>query len=193
MREPGQSKRSRHTRYVTNFFMASAPRHPFWKHALGLLRPRARHKDVMSAAGPYFLNAAWESYSKKRTRRCGASTRSADAPLPYHELQEAYAVHFWAGTWHVRNLATAMPRGLDTIIFDRTQQLWLGANHSENCAAAAPDLRFVEETWACYDSLWPCPRPTWARFDRECGGIKSQCPSQAAAENEWWRRSGGVR
>ena len=40
-----------------NFFMASAPGHPFWAFAVRLL-PERRSKPVMSATGPWFLNAA---------------------------------------------------------------------------------------------------------------------------------------
>ena len=54
VREPGRGKAAA-SRYITNFWMASVARHPFWWHALSMLRARSRQHSVMSTAGPYFL------------------------------------------------------------------------------------------------------------------------------------------
>ena len=170
VREPASRKSAAAKRYLSNFFMASVPKHPFWRHALDLLRARAHHANVMSVAGPYFLNAAWISFSQRCTGLSGAAR-----VLTYSELQSKVAVHFWAGTWHARKLSDRLANGSATVVFDKGMQAWLGVNHSHNCPAAAASTHFVETTWACYNRKWPCARPTWARFDRECGGRNAGC------------------
>ena len=103
VREPGKSPRGDARRYLTNFWMASAPGHPFWLHAISLLRARAKHADVMSATGPYFLNAAWNKYQGAlRAKHAGCVARAAARArvLTFREWQRGVGAHHWASTWH---------------------------------------------------------------------------------------------
>ena len=196
VREPGKGKSGRR-RYISNFFMASAPGHPFWRHALHMLRLRAQRPDVMSASGPYFLNAAWNSWSQECAGHVGAITI-----LPYSELQARFAVHFWAGSWHVRKHAASRPpvgnssrsgshhnssssHSSSSFVFDRGVLAWRGINHSNNCPGAALPQAFVDSSWRCYHHLYPCPRLTWKAFLGECGGVKAGCPERQGAKSRW--------
>ena len=71
VREPTRSNQTRvqHNAVISNFFMASSPNHSFWWHALGLLSSR-RNLPVLSSTGPYFLNAAWMSYTRRSEHAC---------------------------------------------------------------------------------------------------------------------------
>ena len=96
VREPGKSPRGDARRYLTNFWMASAPGHPFWLHAISLLRARAKHENVMSATGPYFLNAAWNKYQAAlRAKHAGCVARAAARArvLTFREWQRGVGAH----------------------------------------------------------------------------------------------------
>ena len=101
MREPSKSPPGDARRYLTNFWMASAPGHPFWRHAIALLRGRAKHADVMSATRPYFLNAAWMQHQKAlRAAPAGCAARAAARAriLTFREWQRGVGAHHWAST-----------------------------------------------------------------------------------------------
>lgn len=77
----GTSKR------VSNFFLASAKGHPFWRYALGLLRSRAS-LDVMTSSGPFFVNFAWRSYLTASARMgCEQAVREGALLFSYGSWQ----------------------------------------------------------------------------------------------------------
>ena len=201
LREPSKGPKDAHKRYLTNFWLASAPGHPFWRHAIGQLRGRGQHRDVMSATGPYFLNAAWNTYREalegaaaqaqaqaqpggggggSGAAACAAQTRARISVLTFAEWQRGVAAHHWASTWHYGN-ATSDP------LF----QEWLGVDRSANCAEGA-FTRVISSEWDCRKHRYRCPRRTWAVFEAECNLTKHGCPEalrrRQQREGEWRRR-----
>lgn len=191
LREPSKSKqlKDESRRYLTNFWLASAPGHPFWRHAIGQLRGRGQHHDVMSATGPYFLNAAWNSYREALERTaaqpggdaaCATQTHARITVLTFREWQRGVAAHHWAGTWHYGNATS-----------DPMFQEWLGVDRSQNCAEGA-FTKVITSEWECRKHRWRCPRRTWAIFEAECNLTKHGCPEairrRQQREAEWRRR-----
>ena len=177
VREPSKSPRGDARRYLTNFWMASAPGHPFWRHAIALLRGRAKHADVMSATGPYFLNAAWMQYQKAlraAPAACAARAAARARILTFREWQRGVGAHHWASTWHYGEATS-----------DPTFQAWLGVDLANNCAEGA--FREVISTeWECRKHRYRCPRRTWAVFEAECNLTKRGCPEAREREARRW-------
>lgn len=161
---------------VTNFFMGSAPKHPFWRFALSQLRASARQADPVHATGPRFLDQAWRRYVREVTA-CGCVHRllNRTAILPLEELQASVAAHHWAGTWHdpLRSMSHHDPSLLK----------WLGVNHSRTC----PEARLgdvIATQWACRNKGSACPRPTWAQYMSDCQGVIAGCNPGHMARTE---------
>ena len=183
VREPSKSNEAASRRYLTNFWMASAPGHPFWRHAISLLRARAKHPNVMSATGPYFLNAAWSEYNNALQGGAGAPCAARAAArtkvLTFREWQRDVGAHHWASTWHYGN-ATSDP------LF----QEWLGVDLSLNCREGAfRDV--ISAEWECRKQRWRCPRRTWAVFEAECNLTKYGCPEARRRRRREARRRAG--
>lgn len=178
VREPGKVAREASSKYLTNFFLASAPGHPFWRFAIGLLRERATHRNVMSATGPYFLNAAWTMYRRAARRAGCADLADASAHVfRYSDWQRTVGAHHFSGTWHFNGSAA----------HDPNFEAWIGANNSNNCPEADFSA-FKRDTWACRKRGFPCPRPTWTTFERECNGTKYGCPRPQKEKRAFSRR-----
>lgn len=166
VRGPDPSHRKGHVQALSNFFLASAPGHPFWAWALRLLHER-RNKPVMSATGPWFLNHAWSTWSRKFKKNarnsslggvCRAAWRSSSRVLTFDEWQAELAAHHWMGTWHHNH----------TIAFNPYFQDWMGVNRSRNCHEAA-FAQHIARTWKCktmkrQNERAFCQRPHWADY-----------------------------
>ena len=152
---------------LTNFFLGSAPGHPFWRFAAGLLPSRAT-MEVMSATGPFFLNFAWNQYTRKAERAgCLQAVEASAHIFQFAAWQRTVGAHHYSGTWHHNGTAAHDPKF----------EAWFGVNRSNNCAEADYS-RFIRATWQCRKGKYRCPRPTWERFDAECNGTKAECPEK---------------
>lgn len=99
-------------------FLASVPGHPFWDHLLARL-VEARHcGDVLDATGPFLLTRAHAAYEGARYEDGPAAVTVLPPELLYpvtkddcwsgrlfdpvfweRATRDAYAVHYWEGTW----------------------------------------------------------------------------------------------
>ena len=95
-------------------FLASVPGHPFWDHLLSRL-VEARHcRDVLDATGPFLLTRAHAAYEGEGraavtvlppellypvTKDDCWSGRLFDPVFWERATRDAYAVHYWEGTW----------------------------------------------------------------------------------------------
>ena len=195
VREPGRGHNGTHASlYVSNFFMASSAGHPFWRHAIGMLRPRAKIQNPMSSSGPYMLNAAWQSYVKAlRTGqlRCAGQILHSAKAYSFPDWQASVAVHHWASLWHPpKNVGWENPedpyghkgrrlprRNITKSVlprFDPDFQKWRGIDRSHNCPEAAFEDH-INASWGCYRGGWPCPRPHWREYNHECNASRRGC------------------
>lgn len=108
------------SRILCPSFLASVPGHPFWDHLIDRL-VEARHcADVLDATGPFLLTRAHASYEAAHPG--GTEAAAAVTVLPPSQLypvtkddcwsgrlfdlvfweqatRNAYAIHYWEGTW----------------------------------------------------------------------------------------------
>mmetsp|Transcript_134310 Transcript_134310/g.236815 ORF Transcript_134310/g.236815 Transcript_134310/m.236815 type:complete len:612 (-) Transcript_134310:69-1904(-) len=100
--------------YVSNYFIASAPFHPFWGFALDqlqdtdarLLQMKSQtEKDggqfssgmtVMWTAGPRFLDDAFQRFLNESTQLIKDKIKIFN----FSEFQAEIGIHHWTGTWH---------------------------------------------------------------------------------------------
>eukprot|EP00966_Prymnesium_polylepis_P060650 1407461-Prymnesium_polylepis.1 len=116
--------------------MASAAGHPFWRFAVQRLRPR-RDKEVMSAAGPWFLNSAWLEFSKQaEAGGCGQLLAKGTHVYTFVEWQAKLASHHWSGSWHWNG----------TMVIDPHLHKWMGVDLSKNCPENSFELH-INRTW----------------------------------------------
>jgi glycosyltransferase involved in cell wall biosynthesis len=95
-------------------FLASVPGHPFWDHLLSRLVEARQCPDVLDATGPFFLTRAHASYEGEGraavtvlppellypvTKEECWNGRLFDPVFWERATREAYAVHYWEGTW----------------------------------------------------------------------------------------------
>ncbi|WP_042690433.1 glycosyltransferase [Azospirillum sp. B506] len=123
------------SRILCPSFLASVPGHPFWDHLLDRL-VEARHcPDVLDATGPFLLTRALASYEASHAG--GNEGAAAVTVLPPGQLypvtkddcwsgrlfdlvfweqatRDAYAIHYWQGTWF-RGDAGRTPRLPDRV------------------------------------------------------------------------------
>ena len=142
VRGPDSSHRRGSSQALSNFFMASAPGHPFWAFAIRLL-PERRARPVMSATGPWFLNAAWSGWQRHVRRQLSAQCAAAwlsetVRAYTFDEWQAEVAAHHWMGTWHHNH----------TVAFNPFFQDWMGVNRSNNCLEAS-FREHISRTWVC--------------------------------------------
>lgn len=124
-------------------FLASVPGHPFWDHLLDRL-VEARHcPDVLDATGPFLLTRAHDGYEKAGYEGKAAAVTVLPPELLYPVTKEdcwngrlfdpvfweratrqAYAVHYWEGTWFRGDAArgigpgAALPRQVTAVVTD---------------------------------------------------------------------------
>merc|ERR1712107_268580 len=120
--------------FVSNFFIASKAKHPFWSFAISRMvkarPPNAKCKGgdcVMFAAGPKFLDATWNAFIKETSLK-----KDAYKVYDFTEWQESLAMHHWAGTWHCSGNSTSCSQQ-ETIAAKETQGAHLGVDASQNC------------------------------------------------------------
>ena len=125
-------------RRLTNFFVASSRGHPFWRFALGLLRPLSKSgTDVLGRTGPGMLTTAWEAYTAAH-RACERERDASTVVLEFGDFQSWVGAHRFAGSWHVE-LAHHAGQRLD---FMKPNGLrWLGVDEALNCVAADSTVR----------------------------------------------------
>ena len=104
VRGPDPSHKRGSVQALSNFFMASARGHPFWAWAIRQL-PERRSKPVMSATGPWFLNAAWNGWLKhirqgepQLSDQCARAWNASARAFTFDEWQAEVAAHHWMGT-----------------------------------------------------------------------------------------------
>ena len=107
-------------RILCNAFMASAPQHPFWDHLIRLMASKNSHGDVLVSTGPLLVSEAYAAYRDKTSisvvphrQLYPLDKKQIRAPRSGWNLNGAYAIHHWHGTWW-------RGRGL----FRRAQRLW---------------------------------------------------------------------
>ena len=159
---------------VTNFFLASAPGHPFWRWALSKLRSAARRFNPVVSTGPQWFNSQWNAYkSEAKQARCLDTLEQSSQTLTLDQFQNSFAAHHWSGTWHD---AEAKAR------HDPSLFLWLGVNHSRTC----PEARFgatIATSWGCRNKGSACPKRTWAEYMSECNGTINGCNPSRRRKN----------
>ena len=137
---------------VSNFFVGSAPGHPFWRYAMRRLRASSKESDPVHSTGPQFFHAAWSRYDAEVTAEgCADVLHNATAIISLDAFQTSFAAHHWSGTWHDPTNAVAQ--------HDPSLLLWLGVNHSETC----PEARFgdvIATRWRCLNKGSACPKAT---------------------------------
>ncbi|CAO3441320.1 glycosyltransferase [Azospirillum endophyticum] len=95
-------------------FLASVPGHPFWDHLLSRLVEARQCPDVLDATGPFLLTRAHASYEGEGpdavtvlpsellypvTKEECWNGRLFDPVFWERATRDAYAVHYWEGTW----------------------------------------------------------------------------------------------
>ncbi|CAO3411538.1 glycosyltransferase [Azospirillum largimobile] len=124
-------------------FLASVPGHPFWDHLLSRL-VEARHcGDVLDATGPFLLTRAHAAYEGARYEDGPAAVTVLPQQLLYpvtkddcwsgrlfdlafweRATRDAYAVHYWEGTWfrgaagRGAGPAAGLPRQVAAVVTD---------------------------------------------------------------------------
>ena len=160
---------------VTNFFMASASGHPFWRFALQRLRPR-RDKEVMSAAGPWFLNSAWLEFSKQaEAGGCGQLLAKGTRVYTFVEWQATLASHHWSGSWHWNG----------TMVIDRHLHKWMGVDLSKNCPENSFELH-INRTWMSGDDARTVFKSNVAAENRRRDKLKLQAYPELRAKRKAW-------
>ena len=176
---------------LTNFFLGSAPGHPFWEFALLQLRASAQIPDPVFATGPAWLHATWSSFVQATAAAgCFRSVARSTHIFNYDEFQRSLGAHHWAGTWHDAKL---WPRGVDgaeqpsehrskarrreteaSARYDPTLLQWLRVNRSNTCQEGKFQ-ELITKQWSCRNKGNPCPRTTWAEYMRACEGTIRGC------------------
>ena len=138
--------------FLSNFFIASAPGHAFWRFALPLLH-ETRHKvDVIEVAGPKFLDMAYERWStlcsepQRAAIEADCTGYETTKILDFDEYQELYGSHHWSGVWHCGpECQTADQEEVNTPgAVKITDGLQLGVRPQRNCLRVRNDgLTFV--------------------------------------------------
>ncbi|CAO3459308.1 glycosyltransferase [Azospirillum largimobile] len=123
-------------------FLASAPNHPFWDHLLARLVEAQYCPDVLDATGPFLLTRAHDGYEAGYEGKGGAVTvlppellypvtkedcwsgRLFDPVFWERATRQAYAVHYWEGTWFRGDAArgigpgAVLPRQVTAVVTD---------------------------------------------------------------------------
>lgn len=96
-------------RVVCNAFMASIPRHPFWQHLFRYLLQTQHELNVLDSTGTFVLTRACNSYPQISDIRFIPSEKlypvdneeilSLDERAIRQKAKDAYALHYWAGSW----------------------------------------------------------------------------------------------
>jgi len=114
-------------------FLASVPGHPFWDHLLARLVDARDRTDVLDATGPFLLTRAHAEYEAMPGKDGTAAVTVVPPELLYpvtkddcwsgrlfdivfweQATRDAYAVHYWEGTWF-RSEAERTPRLPDRV------------------------------------------------------------------------------
>ncbi|HEX8532534.1 MAG TPA: glycosyltransferase, partial [Allosphingosinicella sp.] len=100
------------SRILCPTFIASIPGHLFWDHLLGRLQEARDHEDVLDSTGPFVLTRAYESFASPSSlsvlppselypvdrERCD-SGQVFDLEYWEAATRDAYAIHYWDGSW----------------------------------------------------------------------------------------------
>ena len=105
---------------LCNAWMASTPNNPFWEHAIQLLVGRGKRANTLDATGPFFLTDAYGSYADQESiavvpyaQLYPVDKHRIKEPRKQWQLQQAYAVHHWQGSWWIeKNSVKAIARRL---------------------------------------------------------------------------------
>jgi mannosyltransferase OCH1-like enzyme len=97
------------SRMIGTAFIASAAGHPFWETLLPFLVAAKHEEDNMDATGPFLLTRACDRYERQDEITILTSdtvypldseqTRTLALADIHARAAEAYAIHYWAGTW----------------------------------------------------------------------------------------------
>lgn len=118
--------------------MASRARHPFWKYAIQKLvetyQPGVQCSSgcVMNAAGPKFLDSAWNDFTTRASLEEGSYK-----VFDYVQWQENVAVHYWDGMWHCKGNAQSCSSDKENLA-TRLANGFLQIDTSRNCVQRRP-------------------------------------------------------
>lgn len=98
---------------ICNAFIAAAPHHPFMAHLINVLSKQSNSKvigkdpnAVLGLTGPLLVTQAYASYANKEELCVEPSQvlypitkEEVSTPREHWNLDEAYAIHHWQGTW----------------------------------------------------------------------------------------------
>jgi len=96
------SRQNGSTAPLSNFFIAAAPRHPFFKLAITRMSERHRdHRGVLYATGGYLLQDVLDEYNANLRNHCprGVSRLAGVTVLTHDEWASSFAAHHWLSTW----------------------------------------------------------------------------------------------
>ncbi|PWC40661.1 hypothetical protein TSO352_00735 [Azospirillum sp. TSO35-2] len=148
------------SRILCPSFLASVPGHPFWDHLLARL-VEARHcPDVLDATGPFLLTRAHASYAAGQEAGAAVTVVAPELLYPVTKddcwsgrlfdlafweqaTRQAYAVHYWEGTWFRTDSdrGLRLPRQITGTVTDaRPQGTEAGAEAAPSAAAGGPPL-----------------------------------------------------
>ena len=102
---------------ICNALIGSEPHHPFWEHVCRMLISEAIHVSPIEATGPVFLTHAYHTFAEKEslstiphhliypvTNEESSDVRRSTKKLHAMINDEAYALHYWFGTWQRESL-----------------------------------------------------------------------------------------
>mmetsp|Transcript_142408 Transcript_142408/g.262472 ORF Transcript_142408/g.262472 Transcript_142408/m.262472 type:complete len:647 (-) Transcript_142408:206-2146(-) len=140
--------------FVSNYFIASLPGHPFWKFALQQLqyvdqrvaRERSRLEknggiftagdETMWTAGPRFLDETL----KKFIEVSSSSVMNKVKVYDFTDWQAEVGIHHWTGTWHCPGGGNDCAKGLKHAA-KPTDGAEHGVNASNRCSAVPQHAR----------------------------------------------------
>lgn len=114
--QKGKSYTRRLPYIVSNAFMGSSPKHPFWLHVIDILQRNKDEWDVLDATGPFMLTQAYESYKPRFSLEpphyfCSLADKRITSGMQQESdsrLEDVYAIHHWFGSWWKKNSVLAL-------------------------------------------------------------------------------------
>ena len=110
---------------VSNAFMGSVAKHPFWLDVIKQLEINCKHQDVLDATGPFMLTQVYMKYAhpfsltSDHTFCSLADTRLTSGRqaqsgygnrMQSNQASQVYAIHHWFGSWWKKRAAFAFAK-----------------------------------------------------------------------------------
>ena len=101
---------------VSNAFMASTPRHPFWRQIIKHLYSNPQEIDLLDVTGPFMLTAMHHKFKPRislaKKGQFDAIHSDPKGRVSKNQSELAYAQHHWLGSWWKGGILTEQLKGI---------------------------------------------------------------------------------